>query len=164
MKSYVSEKVKLQKSKKGGEGLYAISKIKKDQIIVDYEGAPGKFLTAVEGDKLYDEGNDFMMQVDDGHYFVATSEDELEDADFINHSCDPNCGIRGSLKIVAMRDIEPGEEITFDYAMSESSNYKMNCNCGAKNCRKVVSGDDWKIPGLSKRYKGYFSRYLSSKK
>ena len=88
---------------------------------------------------------------------------EWEEADFINHSCNPNCGIKGHLQIVAMRDIESGEEITFDYAMTESSDYSMDCKCGAKNCRKTITGNDWKLPILQKRYNGYFSNYIQIK-
>jgi len=45
--------------------------------------------------------------------------DPAEAGDLVNHSCDPNCGLVGAVLVVAMRDIEPGEEITFDYAMSD---------------------------------------------
>ena len=38
-----------------------------------------------------------MIQVDDDLFFAAMGDDDLEDEDFINHSCEPNCGIRGSL-------------------------------------------------------------------
>jgi len=62
-----------------------------------------------------------------------------------------------------MRDIEPGEELTFDYAMTESTQYSLKCECGAKNCRKLVTGDDWKILKLQKKYCGYFSNYLQEK-
>lgn len=104
-----------------------------------------------------------MIQVDDNLFFAAVKENDFEDADYINHSCDPNCGIKGKLVVVAMRDIEPGEEITLDYAMMESSDYSFNCNCGSSNCRKVVTGEDWKREDVQKKYQGYFSDYLAEK-
>jgi hypothetical protein len=104
-----------------------------------------------------------MIQVDDDLFFVATNKEELEDADFINHSCNPNCGIKGTLKVVAMREVEPGEEITIDYAMCESSEYAMRCNCESSDCRKTIRGNDWKIKELQKKYKGFFSDYLQKK-
>lgn len=162
MKSYISPKVKIGKSKIG-KGLFALKKIRKGELIIDYTKGPGKFLPTKEADKLYEKGNDYMIQVDDDLFFVATTKEELEDADFLNHSCNPNCGIQGTLKIIAIRDIEPGEEITFDYAMCESSEYEIKCNCGSSNCRKVITGNDWKIKELQKKYKGFFSDYLQKK-
>jgi len=37
------------------------------------------------------------------------------------------------------------------------------CNCGSKNCQKIITGNDWKIPELQERHKGYFSDYLAKK-
>jgi hypothetical protein len=162
MKSYISSKVKLGKSKIG-KGLFVLKKIRKGELIIDFAKGPGKFLTTKEADKLYEKGNDYMIQVNDDLFFVATNKEELEDADFLNHSCNSNCGINGTLKIVAMRDIEPGEELTFDYAMCESSEYRMKCNCGSSDCRKIIIGDDWKIKELQKRYKRFFSDYLKKR-
>ena len=49
----------------------------------------------------------------------------------MNHSCDPNCGIVGAVLLVAMRDIEPGDEICFDYAMTDTDDYdEFECTCG----------------------------------
>ena len=159
MAAYLSSKISIKRSH-NGLGLFSNKKIKKGEIVIDYSNAPGKFLSLKEADKLYGGGNDYMIQIDNDLFFVATTSSELEDADFVNHSCEPNCGIKGSLKFVAMRDINKGEEITIDYAMSESSDYQMICNCQNKNCRKIISGHDWKNKKLQQKYKGYFSDYL----
>jgi hypothetical protein len=85
----------------------------------------------------------------------------LTDADYVNHSCEPNAGLQGAATLVAMRDIEPGEEITYDYAMTDTSAYdQFTCRCGANNCRSGITGDDWRNPELRSRYRGYFSSYL----
>ncbi|MBU2613459.1 hypothetical protein KJ925_03335 [Patescibacteria group bacterium] len=47
--------------------------------------------------------------------------------------------------------------------MSEASDYTMTCACGTERCRKTVTGNDWKIPDLQKRYAGYFSDYIQRK-
>ena len=162
MASYLSPKVAKKKSR-AGYGLFAAENITKDERIVDFSGGPGSWVHTKEADPLYEEGNDYILQTDDDLFFVASNMDELEDADFINHSCDPSCGFRGSLEVVALRDIRAGKEITFDYAMSESSNFQMKCVCGAAQCRGVITGEDWKIPELQKKYAGYFSDYLERK-
>lgn len=64
----------------------------------------------------------------------------------VNHSCDPNCGVRlnenNAFDFVARKRLSIGEEITFDYAMR---NFKIEhfpdaCLCGADNCRGQVTG------------------------
>lgn len=83
---------------------------------------------------------------------------------FLNHSCSPNVGVRGEITFVAMRDIKVGEELTIDYAMIENEDYpEMKCNCGARNCRKVITGKDWKRKDLQKKYGKYFSAFLLEK-
>ncbi len=140
-----------------------VDKIKKEELVADYSKGFGKYVNSKEADELYKKGWDHMIQVDDDLFFAATKKDEFEEADYINHSCNPNCGIKNKLEIVAMRDIEPGEEINIDYAMMESSEYSFKCNCGATNCRVIVTGNDWEIKELQERYKGYFSDYLQHK-
>ncbi len=161
-RSYISPKVKTKKSD-NGLGVFAVKKISAGELITDYTNGTGKYIKNAEAKKFFNEGFDYMLQVSDNLYFAATRNNELEPGDYINHSCNPNCGIKGRIKIVAMRNIKPDEEITFDYAMSESSNYRMKCNCGSQNCRGVITGDDWKIPALQKRYEGFFSEYLQKK-
>ncbi len=159
-KSYLSPKVELRSSGIGGKGLFAREPIAKGELTVDYSTGPGTYLTTSEADRLYDQGNDYMLQVDDDRFFVATNESELEDADYVNHSCDPTCGIQGAVRIVALREIGKGEEITIDYAMCESSDYCFHCQCGGSRCRTVVTGEDWRKPELQERYAGHFSAYL----
>jgi hypothetical protein len=120
-------------------------------------------LSAKQADYFYAQGNDYMIQIDEDKFFIATIASELEEADFLNHSCDPSCGIGGNLRIVAIRDIGPGEEVTIDYAMSESSEYEMNCKCSSSNCRGVVRGKDWRDRKLQMKYRGFFSDYLRKK-
>ena len=63
-----------------------------------------------------------------------------------------------------MRTISAGEEITYDYAMSDASDYdEFPCSCGSMRCRGQVSGSDWQRPELWRRYSGYFSPYVQSR-
>lgn len=161
--SYLLSKIEKRESRKGGYGLFAKEKIVKGEVAVDFSQGPGRRISVQEMDRLYHDGYDYGIQVGDGEFFAATEDAELEAVDFLNHSCDPNCGIKDSLKIVAMLDIAPDEEITFDYAMSESSDFAMQCACGSAKCRGVITGEDWKQRDLQERYKGYFSVYLEKK-
>jgi hypothetical protein len=60
-----------------------------------------------------------------------------------NHSCDPNCGLTNLQDLHAIRTIEAGEELTYDYSLNARGIYfwwhmACRCKCGAKNCRGVV--------------------------
>jgi hypothetical protein len=64
---------------------------------------------------------------------------------YMNHSCNGNVGFNDHGNFVARRPIRVGEELTYDYGLVESNpNFKMTCKCGAKNCRGVITGNDWK--------------------
>jgi len=57
-----------------------------------------------------------------------------------------------------MRDIPAGSELTIDYVMTDGDPVKrMECSCGAPECCKVITGDDWRLPALRQHYAGYFS-------
>jgi uncharacterized protein len=58
---------------------------------------------------------------------------------FINHRCDPNTFIRtiaGDRYVVALREIRPGEEITYDYCLNSEGDTAWNCSCGSSQCRR----------------------------
>jgi hypothetical protein len=118
---------------------------------------------AVDASELRDLGtdvSDHAIQIDDDLFLASIP--PFDPADYVNHSCDPTCGIVGAVLLVTRRDVEPGEELCFDYAMSDSSDYdEFECHCGTTLCRGVVRGSDWKRPELRARYAGWFSSYLA---
>ncbi|XVQ10884.1 SET domain-containing protein-lysine N-methyltransferase [Spirillospora sp. CA-255316] len=85
----------------------------------------------------------------------------------VNHSCDPNCGIRlnasGAHDYLARRPITEGQEITFDYAMRNYSveHFAAHCRCGSSRCRGRITG--WKdLPAARKAdYDGFVAPYLT---
>ena len=86
------------------------------------------------------------LQIDEDAFLVSTTEGP---ADWVNHSCEPNAGLRGQVTLVAMRTIERGEEVCFDYSMADGCDYdQFTCHCGAPSCRGLISGEDWKRPEL----------------
>jgi len=79
---------------------------------------------------------------------------------FFNHSCDPTCGFAAldSALVVAIRDIEVGEELTYDYQFmdTEPSFYDgINCKCGTKKCRGVLRFDQYRNVDWQKKYYKY---------
>ena len=85
----------------------------------------------------------------------------------VNHSCDPNCGIKVNrfegYNLVAMRDIEAGEEITFDYCMTELIiSAFTDCHCESAHCRERVHGGSQLAAEVMKKYEGYTAPYYQS--
>jgi hypothetical protein len=104
------------------------------------------------------------IQIDDDLFIAPVTDEERElSMLYSNHSCDPNLGMRGEITFVAMRGIRAGEELTHDWATTDDDDYSVECKCCAPNCRNVLTGKDWQLPELQKRYAGYFSAYLARK-
>ena len=160
--SYLSSKTEVRESKIHGRGLFATADITKDELV------------AVKGGHIIDRNTlrkkitpvlgPVEIQIDDDLFVAPIMKEERElSMLYLNHSCDPNVGVRGEITFVAMRDIRIGEELTHDWAMTDDDDYSLECNCGASDCRRLLSGKDWQRPDLQKRYAGYFSAYLASK-
>jgi len=81
----------------------------------------------------------------------------------MNHSCEPNCGIKNLFSIVAMQDIQKGEELTLDYDMVEDSDWRMECLCGSPICRKIIGSFGLVPKNIREKYKGYISEWLVKK-
>lgn len=158
---YRSPKIEVRASGLEGRGVFALSKIEKGEVVAI---KAGHIITSGEIAKITRSVGDYALQIHDELYLGPRSKDELEQmAIFINHSCDPNVGFSGQVVYVAMRDIEPGEELCHDYAMERSDNYSLDCHCGSNCCRGKITGDDWKRPDLQKRYGNRFSSYILEK-
>jgi len=162
--SWVSPKLICKKSPTGF-GLFASVPLKKDSVLVSWSG---KLVHVDDIRRMSPEERTYILQVDDELFQIPPWNGYNEPADFTNHSCNPNAGFRHSPStLVAMRDIQVGEEITFDYAMAESidalEGNEFECCCGADICRRQFTGHDWMNPQLWERYGDYFSPYLRDK-
>ncbi|HMK12313.1 MAG TPA: SET domain-containing protein [Acidimicrobiales bacterium] len=155
--NHIDAKVAARSAGAKGDGLYATKAIRAGETVVAFGGYAIDRETLNElppGRRMH------AIQIDTDLFLVGP--DPAEPGDLVNHSCDPNCGLVGAVLVVAMRDIDPGEEITFDYAMCDSTDYdEFDCSCDTPHCRKRVTGDDWKRPDLQQRYAGWFSSYLA---
>ena len=160
--SYRSPKTEVRESAMHGRGLFATGDISKDEIVAVKGGHIVDRKTLRE--KITPVLGPVEIQIDDDLFIAPVTEGERElSMLYSNHSCDPNLGVRGEITFVARREIRAGEELTHDWAMTDDEDYSVECNCGAANCRKVLTGKDWQRPALQKRYADYFSTYLARK-
>jgi uncharacterized protein len=160
--SYLSPKAEVRESKIHGRGLFATADIAKGEIVAVKGGHIVDRKTLRE--KIAPVLGPVEIQIDDDLFMAPMTDDErVLSMLYLNHSCDPNLGVRGEITFVAMRAIRADEELTHDWAMTDDDDYSVECNCGASNCRKTLTGKDWQRPDLQKRYAGYFSAYLARK-
>ncbi|MBC8098453.1 MAG: SET domain-containing protein, partial [Armatimonadetes bacterium] len=90
-------------------------------------------------------------QADLLHFAYQMREDlivvEIAPERYMNHSCDANTWWSDDDTMIARRDIQAGEEITYDYATTEVTvPYAFDCLCGSNICRKRVTNLDHLIP------------------
>lgn len=158
--SYLSPKCIVRiATDKGGFAVFAAEPIAKGELLVVWSGT---LMGGSRLDTLPDSFRRHSLQVEEDLFLVSLT--DCEPADYVNHSCSPNAGLSGQISLVSMRDIKPGEEITYDYAMSDGSDYdEFDCSCGAPECRGHVGGKDWRNETLWTRYAGYFSPYLAAR-
>jgi uncharacterized protein len=160
--SYLSPKTEVRESRIHGRGLFATADIAKGEIVAVKGGHIVDRKTLRE--EITPRLGSVEIQIDDDLFIAPVTDEECERSMlYSNHSCDPNLGMRGEITFVAMRDIRAGEELTHDWAMTDDDDYSIECKCGARNCRKIVTGKDWRRPELQKRYAGYFSAFLARK-
>lgn len=159
--SYLSPKTTVKDSPIHGRGLFAAEPVKKGELV------------AVKGGSIFSRQTRDALARTLGSAEIPIAEDlyigplYAKERDgsmiFSNHSCDPNIGVQGQIVFVAMRDITAGEELTHDWAMTDDEPGEMACRCGAVNCRKIVTGQDWRRHDLQEKYAGYMSWYLVEK-
>jgi len=142
-----------------GDGLHTQKDIKRDAVILRMGGC--FFL-------LSDRCTSSVMPstitpISDQVILAESVMGDKDYSDYINHSCNPNIGFLDALTIVAIDDICIGEELVIDYAFWESDEQwilKYICNCGSPQCRRNVTGLDWKSFTSSDKKYLYFSPFL----
>jgi uncharacterized protein len=156
---YLTPKARSVTTEKTGFGSVAVEPIAAGEVVAAFGG---RCVRRDELDLLPTSQQVRSLQIADDLYLAGAV--EPEPADFINHCCDPNCVLDGNVVLVAWRDIATGEALTYDYATSDGSDYdEFECSCGAANCRGKVTGEDWMLPELQRRYSGSFSPYLAKR-
>lgn len=106
---------------------YTGHRMNKDDADVRYQDSPVTYLFGLGDGTMVIDGHGLAM--------------------FINHSCDPNCETSeedGRVWITAIRNIDPGEELTYDYCLYDGGDEEALCNCGASRCRGTMYAKDGK--------------------
>lgn len=134
-----------------GKGLVSTGLIKQGEIVSRLE--PNQPVIPISevltwSEEAQEELLHFSYQCSDTH---IVSEQGIEK--FMNHSCDPNTWWSDNDTMIARRDIQPGEELTYDYSTTELAiPFVMECGCGSPACRGTISNEDYLDPGWQRQY------------
>jgi hypothetical protein len=133
-----------------GKGVFATTTIPKGARIVEYRG---QRISPEEADARYRNQDKadivLLFAVDESTVIDAAVHGNA--ARFINHSCAPNCEAvleDGRIFIEALRQIQPGEELCYDYGLELDEREKKNsaklypCHCGSRKCRGTLAAPE----------------------
>jgi len=130
-----------------GKGVFALRPLKAGETVIEYTGA---MLTWKAAQKRHphnpaEPNHTFFFHIDDKH--VIDGNDGGNAAKWINHACGPNCEadeVDGRVFVKALRDIEPGEELNYDYGLILDGRHtakvkkEFECRCGTPECRGTM--------------------------
>jgi len=131
----MSEIFEIKESGSLGRGLFATQLIKKGGQILEFTGP---FISLEEAWQKAPDKLSCPLQIGPTQYI-----DIQEPGVLANHSCSPNAGVQNDRFLVAIQDIQPGQEIFYDYSTTmetmDEDNWTLECRCGGPNCRHTIS-------------------------
>ncbi len=144
----------ISSSKIAGNGLFASRQLPKGEFlfevtgqVIEHKYEPNFSST---GPNWMGFGINKWIKTDENHPWTK-----------LNHSCDPNVGFAGDFRIVTIRDVQPGEELTIDYAITDADPYwSMDCACGSSNCRKNIYGFTHLSDDLKRKYADFIPNWM----
>lgn len=142
----------IKNSKIHGTGIYAKKNIKKGTQIIEYVGEK---LTKKQADKRFQETLEKAEKdksLGEVYLFELNKKYDIDGnvphntARWINHSCDPNCETEivdgKEIWVTAKRDINKGEELSFNYGFGWEEHKDYPCNCGTEKCKGFMLDEE----------------------
>lgn len=178
--NWISEKLEARKSSTEWEWIFVSlgQNVKEGELVAIFWW---KVHTLEEWFALPNNLNMWHIMIHGWYTIWAWSDREVDGGDYINHSCDPSCWLKGQICLYAIRDMSPWDEITFDYGtvlggidtdilrpimpeiIDENNRCVVlfdDCNCNAANCRWSVTSNDRKLLQREPRLEGCFSPHI----
>lgn len=133
----------VRKSSISGNGLFALVPFEEGDIILPYTGRTYPLADPEDLSSWPEEIDGIYSIIVPGGAIDPMKDGLGSGAEYANHSCDGNCELQASCltdaALVALRDIEPGEEIVYDYAYPYVSSLEEGlkdfpCSCGSSVC------------------------------
>lgn len=160
--SWIDLRIEVRTSPMQGQGLFAAAPLKAGEVVM------------IWGGQLFTEAEIAAGKAARGSYSVIAAglylgtavEEGKHPDDFMNHACDPNVWLDDAVTLVARRDMAAGEELTANYALWEADESwvaRWTCQCGSPLCRRVITGQDWRLPELQVGYGQHFSPFINER-
>ncbi|HEY0098290.1 MAG TPA: SET domain-containing protein-lysine N-methyltransferase [Pyrinomonadaceae bacterium] len=122
--------VYLAPSRISGTGVFTARRLRADEFVLSFTADAAEFVTYAGTVRFPEQEGNYVQVAADA--YVLPSPPSL----YLNHSCDPNTGVRHATEIVALTQVEAGDELTFDYSTSMAEDgWEMDCACGSAICR-----------------------------
>ena len=137
----IADQVIFRPSPIHGTGGFANRDLARGTRVLEYLGQK---ITKAESLRRCEAGNWFIFALDDE--FDLDGNVEENPARFLNHSCAPNCEAEccaGRIWITARRDIQAGEEITFNYGYTLDEYREHPCRCGSPACAGYMVAEEF---------------------
>ena len=133
--------VRIGPSRIDRQGLFATQPIPQGSRIVEY---CGEKISKRESARRLAQHNNYIFRLNYRYDIDGQTLDNI--ARYINHSCEPNCEVECTgehIWIVALRDIQAGEELSFNYGYDATDYEKFPCHCGARSCCGYILGREY---------------------
>eukprot|EP01124_Arcella_intermedia_P010173 TRINITY_DN1670_c0_g1_i1.p1 TRINITY_DN1670_c0_g1~~TRINITY_DN1670_c0_g1_i1.p1 ORF type:complete len:189 (+),score=33.44 TRINITY_DN1670_c0_g1_i1:30-596(+) len=162
--THISKKIEIRESPCGGYGWFALEDLEEGEWVWRNQySIPRRFVKKKDLASLTEEeGHQLLQHADDLYEVVSRDEPNY----YQNHSCDPTTWFKGEEFMVTSRAVKKGEELTYDYCLSESDYDDpvfFTCSCGSPLCRGDISSEDYKRAELQERYGNHFAPYILEK-
>ncbi|HXC55700.1 MAG TPA: SET domain-containing protein-lysine N-methyltransferase [Rhizomicrobium sp.] len=163
-RTWVSPKLVAGKSAIHGDGILAAEAIASGETLMVFGGSTISRAAAASDDYRY---RSLWMVGADTFLGLPNSDTAPSLDENLNHSCDANAWLADEVTVMARRDIRAGAEITLDqgtwnFAQAwdfEEGGYIKDdrpCACGSRDCRRILTDDDWQLAEVQARYRGHF--------
>lgn len=159
--SWLSPKCDISQSTLQGLGVFASSVIFEQELVAVWGGV------IYSADEIQVLGESFQhfrthpFEVAQGFYMGSTSLHAIDDAERFNHSCEPTVGVKGQVIVLARREINTGEELTFDYETTDLAPNAFQCRCGSDRCRRKIDGSAWRSRVFQEEHSDWLSWNVS---
>ena len=152
--------IEVRESPLHGKGVFALRSIAKGTRVIEYLGERVSHREADRryGDKDANDNHTFLFIVDSRTVIDAGVDGN--EARFVNHACEPNCESvieERRVFIEALRAIEPGEELTYDYQIQRDDDDPPDadeifaCRCGFAGCRGTMLWSEPAAPPVQRQ-------------
>ncbi|MCX6045010.1 MAG: SET domain-containing protein-lysine N-methyltransferase [Chloroflexi bacterium] len=147
-----------------GMGIFAHAAIQPGEIV---EIIGGLVITEAEFRAFQATADHYnAVQIGENLHLVECMSVTQQRAGSLNHACDSNLWLADEVTSIARRAIGAGEELTIDYALftvQRDWSLAQPCRCGALDCRQQITGEDWRLLTVQRRYYPHFSPFINAR-